>query len=380
MANLAASNLWQRKGRSAISIFGIAIGVGLLLVLKGMLMGTIDEVTTRMKNTGADIFVYYKLEWVGATEGMPLFWADKIQENLSDKIESITLIIQDKIQQIGNVKVENRVWGVQSSDLPKLNVKLLQDGKSRYFNDGQYEMLIDQRLSQHSGLKIGDKAPYLGREWTIVGITEIGVGVRVYVPFDILQGLKGLEKRASIFAIKLKPGVDAEMVGAAVKNIPVNIPGQPGETMNLPVEPIIASSMYETFREKAGIIDTFANYVTLVALIISFLMILLTMYTVVVERTRDIGILKSLGASRMFIARNIIMESLALCVLGVGVGILLSVAASKVIPMISMLDVSISFEWVMVAAGLGLAGGVLGALVPAMLAANKDPVVAITYE
>ena len=380
MTNLAAANLWQRKTRSAISIFGIAIGIALLLVLKGMLMGTIVEITSRMKNTGADIFVYRKLEIWGGTQGMPITWMNKIKDTTSDKVESIIPIIQDKIAAIGEVNQENRVWGLRGEDLKNLNVELINDGVSRAFKDDQYEMLIDSRLAEHAKLKVGDKVNYLGRDWRIVGITEIGVGVRVYVPFTILQDLKSEENSADIFAIKVKKGVDAEQAGAAIKKISIDVPGKPGETMGLPVEPIISATMYETFREKAGIIDDFANYVTFVALIISFLIILLTMYTVVVERTRDIGILKSLGASRMFIARNIITESLALCVLGVGVGIGISLLAAYVIPIISLLNVTISPAWIGIAAGMGLAGGILGAMVPATLAANKDPVVAITYE
>jgi putative ABC transport system permease protein len=380
MANLAAANLWQRKTRSAISVFGIAIGIALLLVLKGMLIGTIEEITSRMKNTGADIFVYSRLAWAGGTDPIPMAWADKIKETAGDKIESVVLLVQDVIPQVGVWKQENRLWGVRSEDLAALNVELIQDGKSRYFRDSEYEMLIDSRLAEHSRLKVGDTTRHLGRDWKIVGIVDVGVGVRVYIPFGLLQILKDKEGSADIFAIKLKEGADAQEVATAIKRIQVPVPGKPEEMMGLPVEPIVTATLFETFRDKAGIINIFANYVTFVALIISFLMILLTMYTVVVERTRDIGILKSLGASRMFIARNIITESLALAVAGVVVGTILSIVASKFIPWVSMLDVSISGEWVLIAAAMGLAGGVLGAIVPAMLAANKDPVAAITYE
>ena len=380
MTNLAAANLWQRKTRSAISIFGIAIGIALLLVLKGMLLGTITEITSRMANTGADIFVYRKLTPWADAQAMPMAWIDKIKQATGNKIEYLIPIIQDKISTIGEVNQENRVWGMHSQDLTALNVSLLHDGQSRFFKEDEYEMLIDLRLAAHAKLHVGDKVRYVGRDWTLVGIVENGVGVRVYVPFTLLQDLKSEENGADIFAIKVKKGADAEQIGAAIKKIQIEVPGKPGETMGLPVEPVVTATMYETFREKAGIIDDFANYVTFVALIISFLIILLTMYTIVVERTRDIGILKSLGASRMFIARNVVTESLALCVLGVSVGIGLSCLAAWVIPIISLLNVTISLEWVGIAAGVGLFGGILGALVPAALAANKDPVVALTYE
>ena len=234
-------------------------------------------------------------------------------------------------------------------------------------------MLIDTRLVAHSGLNVGDTVRYLNHDWKIVGVFEQGVGVRVFVPFDTIQKLKFDRKGASIFAIKCKPGVKPQAIAAEIKEVKIN-----GEKLG--VFPLVSEEMHKTFTKDAEIINDFANYVTIVAMSISFLVILLTMYTVVVERTRDIGILKSLGATRFFIARAIITESLILCALGVGTGIGISLFAAWLIPIISLLNVTISLEWILIATVVGLAGGVLGAFYPAAVAASKDPVVALTYE
>ena len=375
MSNLAAANLWQRKTRSAISIFGIAIGVALLLVLKGMLSGTIDEIANRMSNTGVDIFVYRKFEIWGGTEQMPHSYGKAIEDHIGpDRIEPLIPIVQDKIQVIGKVQQENRVWGVSKKNLSALNVRLAGEDKGRFFEDGSFEMLVDGRLSKHSGLDVGDTVRYLNHDWKIVGIHHIGVGVRVYVPFNTLQGLKFDRKGASIFAVMCREGVDPQQVAGQIKET------KDANNEKLDVRPIVSATMYETFRKEARIIDDFANYVTIVAMSISFLVILLTMYTVVVERTRDIGVLKSLGATRFFIAQAIITESLILCVLGVAVGVGLSYFAAWLIPTVSLLDVTIPPQWVLIATLVGLVGGVLGALYPAAVAASKDPVVALTYE
>lgn len=374
MSNLAAANLWQRKTRSAISVFGIAIGVALLLVLKGMLEGTIDEIAERMKNTGADMYVYFHdFDIFGGTNKMPLSFALVIEEQIpSAEIEPPIPIIQDKMSHIGTVTQEQRVWGVRRRDLDALQVKILQ---GRAFNDGAFEIIIDDRLAQHSGVGLGDSVRYLNQDWKIVGVQELGVGVRVYAPFDKLhEVLFGTEaKFASIFALRCRPGADPQAVAEKIKKLERDGKG-------LDLKPIVTGTMYESFREKAKIINDFANYVTIVALSISFLVILLTMYTVVVERTRDIGILKSLGATRLFIGRAVITESLILCVMGVAVGVGLSFFAAWLIPTLSLLNVSISIEWVAIAGLVGLAGGVLGAFYPAAVAAGKDPVVALTYE
>lgn len=380
MANLAAANLWQRKTRSAISVVGIGIGIALLLVLKGMLLGTISEITSRMENTGADVLVFGggNFSAFANTIFMPMSYKTAIEKNAGDKIESIVPILQEQITPVGTVTQPNRVWGVANKDLAAINVVI---NNGRAFNDDKREMLIDSRLSQHSGKKIGDTVRFLGVNWDVVGITDVGTGVRVYVPYKIMLAMtSGDWEGANIFAIKVKKDVNVEQLAQSMRTIEIPDPQHQGQTLPMQATFIPVGSMYETFRDSAGIINDFANAVTFVALIISFLIILLTMYTIVAERTRDIGILKSLGASRMLIARNIITESLVLCVLGVIAGVGISLLAAHVIPIISLLDVTISKEWIGIAAVIGLVGGLLGAMVPATIAANKDPVVAITYE
>jgi putative ABC transport system permease protein len=141
-----------------------------------------------------------------------------------------------------------------------------------------------------------------------------------------------------------------------------------------------AASLFGEFKNLAGIIYSFVDYVNYVALSISFLVILLTMYTIVIERTRDIGILKSIGASKFFIVRSVMLESLTLCAGGVILGYIISVATEWIIPQISLLTVRITFDRVIYAAVVGICGGILGALYPASIASRKDPVVALTYE
>jgi putative ABC transport system permease protein len=114
--------------------------------------------------------------------------------------------------------------------------------------------------------------------------------------------------------------------------------------------------------------------------VISTLVILLAMYTTIIERTREIGVLKSLGASRTFIVGSIVKEALLISGVGVVAGTLLALAGKAGIEAATSLRVDIEPRWVAIAAAIGLVGGALGALYPALRAAYQDPVKALSYE
>jgi putative ABC transport system permease protein len=110
------------------------------------------------------------------------------------------------------------------------------------------------------------------------------------------------------------------------------------------------------------------------------LVILLAMYTTVTERTRQIGIMKALGMSKPKIAWVIEQEAILVSVLGVIVGVLLTFAARFAVMRTTSLIVEVEPRWVLIALAVGLFGGTIGALYPALRAARQDPVEALSYE
>jgi putative ABC transport system permease protein len=116
------------------------------------------------------------------------------------------------------------------------------------------------------------------------------------------------------------------------------------------------------------------------AVVISTLVILLAMHTTITERTREIGILKSLGASKSFIVASIEKEALVISALGVGLGFVASFVAKYVIEGNTQLKIDLQPKWLLISALIGLLAGVLGALYPAFSAASMDPIEALSYE
>ena len=127
--------------------------------------------------------------------------------------------------------------------------------------------------------------------------------------------------------------------------------------------------------------ETSIRIVVAISMIIGFLVIFQSMYTAIMERTREIGILKSLGASKFYIVNAVLRETVLLAIAGIVVGVVVSMVTRHVILIEKpTLRLFWSNEWVLRATVLALAGAILGALYPAFKAAQKDPIEALAYE
>jgi putative ABC transport system permease protein len=128
-------------------------------------------------------------------------------------------------------------------------------------------------------------------------------------------------------------------------------------------------------------LDIFVRSMIALAVAIGFLVIFLSMYSTVVERTRDIGVLKSLGASKRYIVQALLSEIAAICgagiLFGIGVSYLARIFFLSAFPTLSIL---ITADWIIRAALIAIGGGLLGAFYPAWLASRKDVVEALAYE
>src|SRR5262249_36832204 len=136
----------------------------------------------------------------------------------------------------------------------------------------------------------------------------------------------------------------------------------------------------QLYNDNFSAANTFLDVIVVVAVIVSTLTILLAMYTAVTERTREIGILKAMGASNGFIVFLIEKDALFISVCGIALGYLLSLGVRNGIMRSSVLKIEFEAHWLLFAFGAALFAGLLGALYPAMRAARQDAVVALAYE
>jgi putative ABC transport system permease protein len=128
-------------------------------------------------------------------------------------------------------------------------------------------------------------------------------------------------------------------------------------------------------------LSSFIKVVIGISVIIGFIVIFQSMYTAVMERTREIGILKSLGASKFYIVNIVLRETVMLAIGGIIVGVLLSLGGRQIIlQRLPLLRVVVTGSWILRATIIAIVGAVIGAIYPAYKAAQKDPIDALAYE
>ena len=138
--------------------------------------------------------------------------------------------------------------------------------------------------------------------------------------------------------------------------------------------------VFATIENSIPGLNIFLRVLVGLAAVVSALVVMLAMHTTITERTREIGILKAMGASRRYIISEIEREALLISFLGMVVGFALAWLAGFGIHKATGLIFQFGGWWALTAALIGLAGGALGAFYPAARAANLDPVNALAYE
>ncbi|HEY0173730.1 MAG TPA: ABC transporter permease, partial [Pyrinomonadaceae bacterium] len=232
------------------------------------------------------------------------------------------------------------------------------------------EAIVDAVWREQRKAKVGDAVKLFGRDFRIVGFYEPPGGARIKIPLSTLQENSGNDAHDMATAVLVSVNNPAEQ-DAVAERIHAAFPDD---------QLIFTRDLPELYASSVPALDVFIDVVVGVAAVISMLVILLAMYTTVTERTRQIGVLKSLGMSNARVAWVIEQEALFVSVLGVVFGVVLTLAARFVVMRTTSLTVDIEPKWIVVSLVIGLLGGTLGALYPALRAARQDPVEALSYE
>lgn len=351
-----------RPLRSALSVIAIAIQVILVLMIVGLTSGVVSEWGKRVEGVGADILVQPPNSSVFFA-----FSSTVMQESVGDQIASLSGV--DEIAPAVILSEPTNLMMIYGIDYQRFNALskgfLFRAGRPFQTPD---EVIADDIVAQSRHLKVGSQVTLLNHSFTVCGIVAHGKGARFFMPIRTAQELAGAEKRVSKFFVRSKG--DTEATRAQITKL---LP----QYNTLPVAEyvsLITSSNLPQLRP-------FTRTMVALGIVISFIVVLLNMHTLVMERTREIGILKALGFSRFDIVRMLLGETLILTLLGAGLGIALTFLTQAILQETNPgLTVLINSRWLFSAVGLALLGAAAGALYPALRAASYDPVVALAYE
>jgi putative ABC transport system permease protein len=367
MNKMIVSNLLHRPVRALISVVAIAVEVTLILLMVGLATGLLADSRARQQGIGGDIIVQPPgSSFLTGISGAP------VSIKVADVLRRLphVAVVSPIIWQLNTAGSLEVIYGI---DLPSFEAL---GGPFRFLAGGPFagpeSVIVDDYFARSKHVHVGDSIPMLNHSFQVCGIVEQGRGARKFLRIDALQELIGAEGKASVFYVKLDDPANADRVVDEIKQVR----GMQTYTVRSMREYL---SMF-TVGNLPGL-SSFLSVVVGVAMVIGFIVIFQAMYTAVLERTREIGILKSLGASRMYIVNVILRETLMLALGGIVLGIGISYAArAGIVGSVPTLRVIVPPVWIIYATIIAIAGAMLGAIYPAVKAARKDPIDALAYE
>jgi putative ABC transport system permease protein len=344
------------------------VGVILVVLTVGLVRGMLRERGRRDTNTGVEILVYQQSQFGLSVASLPLSLPIDLMDQVRQVpgVAAITPVGQHLEMRGDNSLGIRQVDGVEfGTYIRATNVHMVEGQPLGPSDDA---VIVDFRYAALRKTHLGDNIKIFDRDFKVIGIYAPETGARMMIPLTTMQEELGAQGKCSMFMVKC---LDSREQDEVASRILARFPD---------LRVIFTRDLPTLFATSYQGLNLFLNVVTGLAAAISLLVISLTMYTSVTERTRQIGILKSLGASKPVIATIFIKESLMISVIGVAAGLVLSLMVRLVLMKTTGTRVEFEGEYVLYSIAGGMSSGLVGSIYPALRAASQDPVEALNYE
>jgi lipoprotein-releasing system permease protein len=347
-----AKELWYRKRRTLPATLGIAAGITILITMNALSSAYIEAARMPLKEIGADITVQR---------------AGDVPENLTGPVFACSAVTlrKDEIERIATLPGVNGfaqallVWvfdadrftivlGLDPSSPDGPGVLRSQVTEGKFLEKGKKQALVEASFAKNFNLKIGDTVAVAGETYPVAGIvdasraTKIAVA-HIYLPMEEAQKMAAASKQvqavspfgkddANILFIKAAPGqIDA--LAHSIKNIL-------GDKASVATP----ASFLKRLGSLFALSDKFSMVSSLIAVVVTLLIVLKTMAANLTERAGEIGILKAIGWSNGNVVSQLVGESILQCFIGGIIGLLFAILAASAL---GLMHVNIPIPWEM---------------------------------
>ncbi|MBV8896413.1 MAG: ABC transporter permease [Acidobacteriaceae bacterium] len=363
---LVIENLKHRWVRTLLAALVVGVQVMSILTLIGLSRGLLQQSAERARGSGADIFLRPD------TQGTFSPSSGQLNQAFVPFVQKQPHVAQAVGVLTTPVELITTLNGVDFPAFAKLS------GGFRYLAGGPPtapdDLIVDSAYARQNKLRVGQTVKLLNHNWRLNGIVEGGVLGRLVVPLTTLQRLTGNANPARVSEILVKLDTPARTDEEVVHLNDL----LKGNLRAISVGDFVAQFSVNNIPA----LRAFIYVITVLAVVVGFLVVFLSMYTAVVERTREIGILKALGAKPLTVLDILVREAVLLAIAGCVLGIALSFVARAIVTelMPASLAVINTPDWWPIAGAIALGGALLGAIYPGLKAARQDAIEALAYE
>jgi len=393
LLEMAVHNLSQRKLRSGLTVLGIIIGIAAIISLVSVGEGMRTMVTEQLEGFGANkIMVYPSMQAAMGPVGGGLTLTEQDLDDIKDVggvevatgivIKSLPVIYKDEVFLLTITGIDPKDAEIFFADVQGFEIE-----SGRWMRtDENYAAVIGNMLAYQlfsKDVRLKDKLEIKGTTVKVVGIMK-EIGNRqddsmVVLSIETVRSIVGEDEELSAVLVKVRNVDDIDKIAEEIKDGLEKTYGE--KTFDV----MTAEQIMETVGNITGTISVVLGGIAAISLLVAGIGIANTMFMSIMERTREIGIMKAIGATNKNVLMMFLTESVLIGLVGGTIGCLVGTGMSNVIGRVSIfygfqLTTTVTLELLLMSLAFSVAVGVISGFLPARKASKLQPVEALRYE
>ncbi len=397
-------SLSSNKSRSILTILGIVIGIGSVIAMISVGQGASESVTSRVESLGTNLLVIRPgrsrnigstvRSAMGSASSLTVADVEALRTSIAG-VKSVAPIVNSQKQVTAkNSNTNTSIYGIDSYyfNLKSIEIELGSNFTATQLGSRTKVAILgpttrDTLFGENATDVIGQKVKIAGVEYTVIGVTVAkgGTGMGssddlIYIPLPTAQQyIMGSDKYVNTINVQV---ASADMMGTVEADIQALLMTRHKlkDEENLDFSIMNQADMLSAMTSVTGTMTLLLGAIAGISLLVGGIGIMNMMLTTVTERTREIGLRKSLGANNTDISMQFLTESVALTFIGGVIGIVAGALAAWVITLLSSTNTAVTTGSVLLAFGVSALIGIVFGYYPARRAAKLDPIDALRYQ